>query len=110
MELSSSKIKNFIIFPGIKLSSLIFFLIFYERNLRARKIKNFLYFLIFSYISGNGTFIYLLTLWETEPPKKLLIFQEIELFELEKEKKNTLKKFLIFSEIELSSPQKTKTF
>ena len=87
MELPSSKIKNFIIFPGIKLFSLISFLIFYERNLRARKIKNFLYFLIFSYISGNGTFIYLLTLWETEPPKKLLIFQEIELFELEKEKK-----------------------
>ena len=48
-----------------------------------------------------------LIFWETEPPKKLLMFQEIELSDLEKLKK-TLKKCIIFPEMELSSPKLKK--
>ena len=50
MELSSSNIKKFIIFPEIELSSLIFFLYFREKFSKFKKLKkqtlkkNFLYF------------------------------------------------------------------
>ena len=79
MELSISKIKKFLIFPEMELSSFIFFFYFRKelpslknKKIRSEKIsyifskKLFLYsgkrnFLIlckksFSYISGNGTF------------------------------------------------------
>ena len=51
MELSSSKIKKFLIFPEMELSSLIF----QEATFRARKIKKARCEKV-SYISGNRTF------------------------------------------------------
>ena len=74
MELSSSNIKKFVIFPQKKA-----FLIFQET-------KTWKEFLVFQETE----------LQETETPKKLLIFHEEELSELEKLKEPIPKKFLIF--------------
>ena len=97
MELSSSKIKNFFIFPGMELSSLIFFLYFRKELPSSKNRKNHsprFCFLknSFSYIAGNRTFLHFLK------KKLFLYFGKTKLFYI------FLKKvFLIFLEMEVSS-------
>ena len=103
MELSRSKIKNFFIFQEMELL---------RPRSKKNALKKFLYLLnkSFSYIFGNGTFLYstfLIFLEMKVSSLKNQKFQEVT-FQAQKLKKSNSEKFLVIREMELSSPKYKK--